>query len=89
MPFLNSFLPYEFLQLKTKVQMLRNTRDYSFLLSDDAELPVPPKGSLPHKAAVANSGVFSVVADLIIYFSGSGCNLFIQKTYYIFFLLYE
>ncbi|XP_015063276.1 uncharacterized protein LOC107008661 isoform X2 [Solanum pennellii] len=43
--------------LKTKVQMLRNTRDYSFLLSDDAELPVPPKGSLLHKASVANSAL--------------------------------
>ncbi|KAG5623740.1 hypothetical protein H5410_008958 [Solanum commersonii] len=29
--------------------------DYSFLLSDDTELPVPSKGSLPHKASVANS----------------------------------
>ncbi|KAI3730473.1 hypothetical protein L1987_61643 [Smallanthus sonchifolius] len=28
---------------KAKIQMLKNTRDYSFLLSDDAELPVPPK----------------------------------------------
>ncbi|XP_018634536.1 protein spt2-like isoform X2 [Nicotiana tomentosiformis] len=35
--------------LKTKVQMLKNTRDYSFLLSDDAELPAPSKGSVPHK----------------------------------------
>lgn len=30
-------------QLHTKVQMLKNTRDYSFLLSDDAELPAPSK----------------------------------------------
>uniref|UniRef100_M1D0J5 Uncharacterized protein n=1 Tax=Solanum tuberosum TaxID=4113 RepID=M1D0J5_SOLTU len=43
--------------LKTKVQMLKNTRDYSFLLSDDAELPVPSKGSLPHKTSVANSAL--------------------------------
>ncbi|XP_076956035.1 uncharacterized protein LOC143631063 isoform X2 [Bidens hawaiensis] len=28
---------------KAKIQMLKNTRDYSFLLSDDAELPVPRK----------------------------------------------
>ncbi|KAD2804439.1 hypothetical protein E3N88_37816 [Mikania micrantha] len=32
---------------KAKIQMLKNTRDYSFLLSDDAELPIPPKN--PHK----------------------------------------
>ncbi|XP_076919090.1 uncharacterized protein LOC143579760 isoform X2 [Bidens hawaiensis] len=28
---------------KAKIQMLKNTRDYSFLLADDAELPVPQK----------------------------------------------
>ncbi|KAI3778749.1 hypothetical protein L2E82_08132 [Cichorium intybus] len=28
---------------KAKIQMLKNTRDYSFLLSDDAELPIQPK----------------------------------------------
>ncbi|KAI3817092.1 hypothetical protein L1987_10879 [Smallanthus sonchifolius] len=28
---------------KAKIQMFKNTRDYSFLLSDDAELPIPPK----------------------------------------------
>nr|XP_027078868.1 protein SPT2 homolog isoform X1 [Coffea arabica]XP_027078870.1 protein SPT2 homolog isoform X1 [Coffea arabica]XP_027078871.1 protein SPT2 homolog isoform X1 [Coffea arabica]XP_027078872.1 protein SPT2 homolog isoform X1 [Coffea arabica] len=33
-------------QLQKKVEMLKNTRDYSFLLADDAELPVPKK--VPH-----------------------------------------
>lgn len=33
--------------LQTKVQMLKNTRDYSFLLSDDAEVPVPSKDPPP------------------------------------------
>ncbi|XP_060192412.1 uncharacterized protein LOC132621949 [Lycium barbarum] len=42
-------------KLKTKVQMLKSTRDYSFLLSDDAELPAPSRGSLPHKASATNS----------------------------------
>ncbi|XP_027770808.1 uncharacterized protein LOC107008661 isoform X6 [Solanum pennellii] len=43
--------------LKTKVQMLRNTRDYSFLLSDDAELPVPPKALPPStKQSSSNTG---------------------------------
>ncbi|XP_027178676.1 protein SPT2 homolog [Coffea eugenioides] len=32
--------------LQKKVEMLKNTRDYSFLLADDAELPVPKK--VPH-----------------------------------------
>ncbi|KAK4376854.1 hypothetical protein RND71_003150 [Anisodus tanguticus] len=40
--------------LMFKAQMLKNTRDYSFLLSDDAELPAPSRGSLPHKASGAN-----------------------------------
>ncbi|KAL8224304.1 hypothetical protein R6Q57_019779 [Mikania cordata] len=31
---------------KAKIQMLKNTRDYSFLLSDDAELPIPQKNPL-------------------------------------------
>lgn len=41
--------------LKTKVQMLKNTRDYSFLLSDDAELPAPSKGSANSATRVALS----------------------------------
>ncbi|XP_060212134.1 uncharacterized protein LOC132639721 [Lycium barbarum] len=39
------------LSMLTKVQMLKRTRDYSFLLSDDAELPAPSRGSLSHKAS--------------------------------------
>ncbi|XP_060215736.1 uncharacterized protein LOC132642681 [Lycium barbarum] len=39
------------LSMLTKVQMLKRTRDYSFLLSDDADLPVPSRGSLSHKAS--------------------------------------
>ncbi|XP_057983649.1 protein spt2-like [Malania oleifera] len=42
-------------ELKTKVQKLRDTRDYSFLLSDDAELPVQKKESQPRNASVSNS----------------------------------
>ncbi|XP_052196115.1 probable starch synthase 4, chloroplastic/amyloplastic [Diospyros lotus] len=30
-------------ELKTKVQKLKDTRDYSFLLSDDAQIPAPTK----------------------------------------------
>ncbi|XP_059315892.1 uncharacterized protein LOC132066653 [Lycium ferocissimum] len=39
------------LSMLTKVQMLKRTRDYSFLFSDDADLPVPSRGSLSHKAS--------------------------------------
>ncbi|CAK9155641.1 unnamed protein product [Ilex paraguariensis] len=41
--------------LKTKAQMLKNTRDYSFLLSDDAELPAPAKDPLPRSVSVPKS----------------------------------
>ncbi|RYR27494.1 hypothetical protein Ahy_B01g051521 [Arachis hypogaea] len=36
-------------------QKLKNTRDYSFLLSDDAELPAPSKATQPQKVSVRNS----------------------------------
>lgn len=39
------------LKSKTKVQMLKNTRDYSFLLSDDAELPAPTKDPPPRNVS--------------------------------------
>ncbi|XP_021655241.2 uncharacterized protein LOC110646188 isoform X2 [Hevea brasiliensis] len=42
-------------ELKTKVQKLRDTRDYSFLLSDDAELPASPKPSVPQTVATPKS----------------------------------
>nr|GMD63168.1 protein spt2-like isoform X1 [Ipomoea batatas] len=42
--------------VKTKIQMLKNTRDYSFLLSDDADVPAPSKASLPQKSSAPNSG---------------------------------
>nr|GMD65887.1 protein spt2-like isoform X1 [Ipomoea batatas] len=41
--------------VKTKIQMLKNTRDYSFLLSDDADVPAPSKASLPQKSSAPNS----------------------------------
>lgn len=37
---------------KAKIQEVRNARDYSFLLSDDA--PAPPKPSLPKKISAPN-----------------------------------
>ncbi|GMN34131.1 hypothetical protein TIFTF001_004519 [Ficus carica] len=45
--------------VKTKVQKLKDTRDYSFLLSDDAQLPAPAKAPLqrgvPVRSAEARS----------------------------------
>ncbi|XP_009781867.1 uncharacterized protein LOC107779433 [Nicotiana tabacum] len=40
--------------LKRKIDMVKNTRDYSFLLSDDAELPGPSKGPLTQKVSAPN-----------------------------------
>ncbi|CAN4109880.1 unnamed protein product [Withania somnifera] len=37
--------------LKRKIDMVKNTRDYSFLLSDDTELPGPSRGSLTQKVS--------------------------------------
>eukprot|EP00262_Sarcandra_glabra_P002537 TRINITY_DN1292_c0_g2_i3.p1 TRINITY_DN1292_c0_g2~~TRINITY_DN1292_c0_g2_i3.p1 ORF type:complete len:470 (-),score=113.22 TRINITY_DN1292_c0_g2_i3:185-1594(-) len=42
-------------EMKKKVQTLKDTRDYSFLLSDDVELPVPAKEPAPRKVSVPNS----------------------------------
>ncbi|KAJ4833325.1 hypothetical protein Tsubulata_000540, partial [Turnera subulata] len=40
---------------KVKVQKLKDTRDYSFLLSDDAELPAPAKKPAPQSVSTPNS----------------------------------
>ncbi|XP_077234016.1 SPT2 chromatin protein isoform X2 [Tasmannia lanceolata] len=42
-------------ELKMKAQTLKDMRDYSFLLSDDAELPEPAKEPAPRKASVPSS----------------------------------
>ncbi|XP_057965275.1 uncharacterized protein LOC131155844 [Malania oleifera] len=57
-------------------EKLQDTRDYSFLLSDDAELPVPPKESQPRNGTVSNSGV------LFLHCSKSGCRSMRFKAYY-------
>ncbi|KZV57031.1 hypothetical protein F511_08189 [Dorcoceras hygrometricum] len=41
--------------LKKKVEMLKNTRDYSFLLSEDAEVPVPIKSPPSRNVPVPKS----------------------------------
>ncbi|KAI5588889.1 hypothetical protein BDE02_05G126100 [Populus trichocarpa] len=42
-------------ELKTKVQKLKDTRDYSFLLTDDAELPAPTKEPAYQSFSALNS----------------------------------
>lgn len=41
------------IRTQSKVQMLKNTRDYSFLLSDDAELPAPKKEPQPRNVSLS------------------------------------
>ena len=47
---LNALVSFS-MQVQKKVQTLRETRDYSFLLSDDADLPIP--ASAPPKPVVS------------------------------------
>ncbi|XP_058069552.1 uncharacterized protein LOC131218778 isoform X2 [Magnolia sinica] len=42
-------------EVKMKVQRLKDTRDYSFLLSDDAELPAPSKEPASRNVSVLSS----------------------------------
>lgn len=39
---------------KVKIQKLKDTRDYSFLLSDDADLPAPTKKPVPQSVSTLN-----------------------------------
>lgn len=48
------------MQVKTKVQKLKDTRDYSFLLSEDAEFPAPAKEPPPRNLRAPNSGVLLI-----------------------------
>ncbi|XP_040989908.1 protein spt2-like isoform X2 [Juglans microcarpa x Juglans regia] len=49
-------LPKVKTELKTKVEKLKDTRDYSFLLSDDAELPASSKEPPPRNVSFPNHG---------------------------------
>ncbi|KAL2344458.1 hypothetical protein Fmac_005743 [Flemingia macrophylla] len=48
-------LPPKVREMKVKAEKLKNRRDYSFLLSDDAELPAPSKARPPQNMPVQNS----------------------------------
>lgn len=43
--------------MQVKAQKLKNTRDYSFLLSDDTEPPAPSKAPSPQNMHIRNSGI--------------------------------
>ncbi|WVZ21056.1 hypothetical protein V8G54_008378 [Vigna mungo] len=44
-------------EVQVKAQKLKNTRDYSFLLSDDTEPPAPSKAPSPQNMHIRNSGI--------------------------------
>ncbi|XP_061346693.1 protein spt2-like [Gastrolobium bilobum] len=48
--------PPKVYEMKVKAQKLKDSRDYSFRLSDDAELPAPSKVPPPQNMSVRNSG---------------------------------
>lgn len=60
----HSQLPKVRSELKTKVQKLKDTRDYSFLLSEDADLPGPSKEPPPRNVSFRNSEARSAQVPL-------------------------
>ncbi|KAG7951385.1 hypothetical protein I3843_12G004700 [Carya illinoinensis] len=73
-------LPKVKTELKTKVQKLKDTRDYSFLLSEDAELPASSKEPPPRNVSFPNRGhgdyCFTFSCSIVLI-----SNYFIEKTY--------
>lgn len=55
------------MQVKSKVQLMKQTRDYSFLMSDDAEIPKPAKDPGPQKSLVSKPGLFLLYNLLCFY----------------------
>ena len=49
---------------RRKVETLKDTRDYSFLFSDDAELPAPKKEPLSRSGSFPNSGFLLIFKRL-------------------------
>ena len=68
-------------QVRTKVQKLKDTRDYSFLLSDDAQTPAPAKVVAPQRpATVPSSGTLLNYFPFLGICSSRHC-IFIEETY--------
>lgn len=68
------------MQLKKKVEMLKNTRDYSFLLTDDAEVPASSKSPPLRNVLTPKSGVRLLLFWFVIV--NAHCNyIFIKGTY--------
>lgn len=48
-------------EVRRKVETLKDTRDYSFLFDEDAELPVQKKESLSRNGSFPNSGTLRLL----------------------------
>lgn len=74
------------MQLRKKVEMLKNTRDYSFLLSEDAEVPAT-KGPPPRNVSAPKSGVTLLFCLFWFVDTNAYCNyIFLKETYTGFFV---
>lgn len=71
------------MQQKNKVQKLKDTRDYSFLLSEDAELPAPANDRHPRSATAPKSG--SCLSSMLLFICGVKNLCFLLRNLYRFF----
>lgn len=62
------------MQKLVKAEKLKVTRDYSFLLSDDADLPVPSKEPPSRNTSVRSSGMLLFIFCAVQL--GAGSNIF-------------
>lgn len=70
------------MQSRNKAQILKNTRDYSFLLSEDAEVPASSKSIPPRNVSTRESGMQLLLYILWFVVINSKCTyIFIEGTY--------
>ena len=72
------------MQTQTKVQMLKNTRDYSFLLSDDAEIPAPKKEPHSRNVSLSRPGVLLLKYLSVFFFSNLNMIFSLRKLIQVF-----
>lgn len=69
------------------MEMLKNTRDYSFLNSEDAEVPAPTKAPPTRNVSAPKSGVTLFLCVFWFVDTNAFCNyIFIKGTYTGFFV---
>lgn len=86
----NKFADTGFMQIKMKAQKLKGTRDYSFLLSDDAELPAPTKEPPARNMRAPQSGVLVLCYfNCLLVFEAQKLSFFIENTHTGFLLMFK